>query len=110
MPSRTSAAVPTLTRVDQPRDVYRSQHKVHGEWVYYAVTSTGFLIDARRPRVGETDAEVVAGLADLLDQLDTPRPSLTLLPRAVAPVSSTLRSWLLCLRPVRRVPSQSPPG
>lgn len=53
-------------RVVAPRGVYRMRERVQGRWVYYAWSSRGEVLDIWRPRRGETDAEIVWGLAALL--------------------------------------------
>lgn len=49
-----------------PRGVYRYRHKVRGRWVYYALASTGEVLDCWRPRKHETDADVVWALSVIL--------------------------------------------
>lgn len=66
--------VPQLQTVDAPRGVYRTRSRLGGEPIYYAVTSSGHLVDTCRTRVGELDADVVTHLADLLDAVDAIEP------------------------------------
>lgn len=53
-------------RITAPRGVYRMRERYKGRWVYYAWSSRGEVLDVWRPRRGETDAEIVWGLATLL--------------------------------------------
>src|SRR5689334_2363273 len=57
----------TMTqRAVAPRGVYRMRERYKGRWIYYAWSSRGEVLDIWRPRRGETDAEIVWGLATLL--------------------------------------------
>lgn len=49
-----------------PRGVYRFREKLNGRWGYYALASTGEILEIMRPRRHETDAEVVWMLATIL--------------------------------------------
>lgn len=59
-PSLTPTVFP-----DAEPGVYRSGARVGGRWVYFALGAGGVLLDARRPRGAESDAEVVSGLREL---------------------------------------------
>ena len=50
---------------DAEPGVYRCGRRVAGRWAYFALGPGGVLVGARRPREGETDAEVVSGLRSL---------------------------------------------
>jgi hypothetical protein len=47
---------------DAEPGVYRSRYKIRGRHMYYAIDDRGDLIDCRRARADETDAEVVSSL------------------------------------------------
>lgn len=47
---------------DAEPGVYRSGRRVGGRWVYFVIGPGGVLLDPRRPREDETDAEVVSAL------------------------------------------------
>ena len=54
--------------------IYRTTHATTGRLVCYAVDDAGQVLEMRMLRTGETEDDLIAGLADLLDQ-----PKLTLL-------------------------------
>ena len=54
--------------------IYRTTHALTGRLVCYAVNDAGAVVEMRMLRTGESEDELIAGLADLLDQ-----PKLTLL-------------------------------
>ena len=77
-------AVAPLPHFDCARGVYRTF--VAGLPSYYAINSSGHLCDIYRQRKGESEAEMVAGLSDLLETSDPVAPVLTLLRTALAAV------------------------
>ena len=64
--------------VDLPRGIYRNKARVSGAPLYFAVGEGGVVLDERRRRRWESDAVIVADLADLLDALDPPVTRLSL--------------------------------
>lgn len=81
--ARRLSLVPTRSLLpDAPREpgVYRSPRMLGGRWVYYALGYGEQVLDVRRARYHETDADVVAQLDEVLAQhrereLDARRPS-----------------------------------
>ncbi len=66
--------------------VYRSTRRVKGQTVYYVIGAGGVVLDLRRVRRGETDAEVVSDLRTIWRT--TERPVLTLLASGDVAVSA----------------------
>lgn len=77
-------AVALLPHFDCARGVYRT--RVAGRAAYYAIDSRGHVCDIYRQRTGESEAEMVTGLSDLLETSDPSRPVLTLLRTALPAV------------------------
>lgn len=59
-----------LVYYDEPRSVYQSDREVFGRFAYFAITTSGLLLECWRPRLGEADQDVIDALWDLLDLLD----------------------------------------
>lgn len=72
MRADTTPVTPLPVRYDLPRGVNRSAQLVHGRYVYCAVSHTGRVMEIWRPRMGETDEEIISALAILTDLLDAP--------------------------------------
>ena len=76
--AQVARQTPPPQHVDLPRGIYRNRHRVGGHFLYFGVTADGTVLDWCRVRLLETDARVVAELADLLDELDPPVTRLSL--------------------------------
>jgi len=97
-------AVQPDVAITQGRGVYRGR-RVRGRWVYYAVTSTGAVLEPMRPRHDETDAEIVVRLTDRLDRVD---PVLRLVSADRSPSSERPTFWMHGLLPLVREPGRPP--
>lgn len=59
--------------------VFKTRQRLGGRWCYFAIGCDGLFLSYRRPENGETDAEVIVALFDVMLAHDaTVRPALTL--------------------------------